>query len=202
MEWWEKNNNSHYKIEDEWLSTMYDKIERVEPYGINHFHKDRYYEKDRSYCCICGDRNTSSYEVKPNILYNMKFPLGTVIPEGITKNDEMCSKCGDWIDFMYKMQNRVDLYKNHIKEDEQKKSDAEIKATESKKQCIILNGMLDKKADLILDLRKEIRKLNYTTTSLHKEELKKELREISDKIKIMKKEFSEYFNDNRSGNVW
>ena len=180
------------KNEDDFLKNLYSKIE-IEKIPEPPTQEEEYEEH---VCGICRSRdrrgNRGSYErdddlyIKPDILYQMKFPLDVVIPAGLTNKDELCQKCKDWIDFIYKMQNRVGLHQDEIPYYEIERKERQEHYEKNVKEIIIRNEMRERQSEIIHELRKEIRKLNGSKTSPNKEKLKKELIEISDKISIWK----------------
>ena len=179
--------------EDDFLKNLYSEI-KIEKILELYVEEE---EVDENVCSICGhrgslrgnifrDSNDNMLYVKPDILYQMKFPLNVVIPIGLTNKDILCRECKDWIDFIYKMQSRVGLLQDEIPDYEIERKERKGKHEEEVKEIIIRNEMRERQSEIIHELRKEIRKLNGSKTSTNKEKLKKELIEISDKISISK----------------
>lgn len=191
MGYWDENYRGD---EDDFLSKWYSKIEILK---IPEPEPEEEYEE--CVCGICGyrdqcdsstrgghsSRNSDDERryVKPDILYRMKFPLDVVIPTGLTNKDVLCHECKDWIDFIYKMQSRVGLRQDEIPYYEIARKKSQKDHEEYVKQVISINKMRERELEIIHELRKEIRKLNGSKTSPNKEKLKKELEEISDKLR-------------------
>lgn len=174
-----KHNYDHYiQNESDWIQKSIKEIKSNDrKFSSIHLPIDEY-------CSICEDGLHNLFDndtfVKPHILYKMKFPLGIVIPKGLTDKNKICFDCGKWIDFIYKMQNRVGRNtKARIKYD---------KARRYNKQYHIFESMIMKKETILNNLMNEIRELEDGKTNSRKEELKKKLLEISNKIEKMESE--------------
>ena len=193
MEYWKENSNED---EDDFLKKLYSKIE------IEKIPKSNIKEVEEYVCGICGYRDERDNDIwydkdnynknnlryiKPDILYQMKFPLNVVIPIGLTNKDVLCKECKDWIDFIYKMQSRVGLHQpDELRYYEVERKEEQERYEKDVKEIIIRNEIRERQSEIIHELRKEIRKLNGSKTSPNKEKLKKELIEISEKISMWK----------------